>query len=357
MVQLPKEVLLLIWRHIDDLPTKCALSECSRGFHLELRPLLCSSIKKLSAQDLKAGDCSLRRSIECLWRRSDLTQSVQHLEVEKSVKCAYDERFYQSDSEEEIGDITLINLMSISIFHIKEGFLLDVLVKAAKRQRPFNRSNPFPFLQDVELICPQKNEMIWSDYAMPFFYLPAVREISALKAYEGSPGSYTKPDFADYRKPECQVTDIKLIHTIACWGMNEWIAACSKLEHFHLEFGVINSIRHTDGYYTLKAQAFRQSLLSVKDTLKTLHLEFGVSYKAYSKHLTEQSKVNLPFGSFKEFHVLEHLFMRHENLLRLPNAGPVEKHSSDHEPLIRILPKSLKSLAIDDIMRDLFPAL
>ena len=192
---------------------------------------------------------------------------------------------------------------------------------------------------------------------MPFFYLPAVREISALKAYEGSPGSYTKPDFADYRKPECQVTDIKLIHTIACWGMNEWIAACSKLEHFHLEFGVINSIRHTDGYYTLKAQAFRQSLLSVKDTLKTLHLEFGVSYKAYSKHLTEQSKVNLPFGSFKEFHVLEHLFMRHENLLRLPNAGPVEKHSSDHEPLIRILPKSLKSLAIDDIMRDLFPAL
>lgn len=111
MVQLPKEVLLLIWRHIDDLPTKCALSECSRGFHLELRPLLCSSIKKLSAQDLKAGDCSLRRSIECLWRRSDLTQSVQHLEVEKSVKCAYDERFYQSDSEEEIGDITLINLM------------------------------------------------------------------------------------------------------------------------------------------------------------------------------------------------------------------------------------------------------
>ncbi|PYI12375.1 hypothetical protein BO78DRAFT_434779 [Aspergillus sclerotiicarbonarius CBS 121057] len=356
--------------------------------------MLCSSIKKLSARDLKTGDCTLRRSIELLWRRPDLTRSVRHFEIERSVSCAYVENNYNSDSEEENGGNILIkkivdeicdtdlekkwwsshlqsscegawlavlltrltHLERLSISNIKPGFLLDVLVKAAKRQRPFG-NNPFPFLRDVELTCPQENETIWSAYAMPFFYLPAVRKISALKVYEGFPTSYTEPDFASYKRSECQVTEINLFHTIACYRMNEWIAACSKLESFHLEFGVINSIKHTNGYNALKASSFRESLLPAKHTLTTLHLEFDVSYKSHSRHLTNQSKDNLPFGSFKEFYVLEHLFMRHANLVRLPNAAPVERHSPNHEPLIEILPKSLKSLAITEIMDEFFPAL
>ncbi|PWY95137.1 hypothetical protein BO94DRAFT_581477 [Aspergillus sclerotioniger CBS 115572] len=318
-----------------------------------------------------------------------------HLEVEQSQKCPYDEKFYQSDSEEDIGDFAsihdmvteicdtdqdkdwwslhlqnscgwawlavlltrLTHLQSLSISHIKEGFLLDVLVKAAKRQHPFDKSTPFPFFRDVELTCPLENEMIWSDHAMPFFYLPAVRKVNALKVYEGSPGSYTKPDFADHRRSECPVTEINLIHTIACDDINDWIAACSKLEHFHLEFGMINSIKHTEGYNPLTAQAFRRSLLSAKYTPKSLRLEFRVSYKTYSKHHAEQSKMNLPFGSFKEFHVLENLFMRHANLIRSPNTGPMKEYSPDHELLIQILPRSLKSLEIVDIMDNTFPAL
>lgn len=60
-----------------------------------------------------------------------------------------------------------------------------------------------------------------------------------------------------------------------------------------------------------------------------------------------QEVVNGPFGSFKEFEVLEHLTSRHLNLVTLP--GIFTGHSNDGERFIDLFPRSLKSLQITEI--------
>lgn len=142
-----------------------------------------------------------------------------------------------------------------------------------------------------------------------------------------------------------------------CEGLTDWVAACSKLEYFQVVIGA-GPVYSTAGY-KFDPKKFHQSLLPSKDTLETLSLGFFGSYHMHRDSPSALTDVtdDLPFGSFKAFYVLEHLSMRHSNLVRLPDTESMDGHGCVQRSLINVLPGSLKSLKITEIAQELIPDL
>ncbi|KAI9926557.1 hypothetical protein MW887_004325 [Aspergillus wentii] len=265
----------------------------------------------------------------------------------------------------------LSRLESIAFDHDGPADLMStILDKAGLRQRPFHQAVPFPRLQTVALdcnhTCTSGDAGTYSDFSPGLFHLPSVRRIQGERLIECTENmeDARQSDLDGVKNPDCPVREIVLSQAPNCYGMRDWIAACSKLERFEVGIG---AMRYGSNDYTFNASRFRECLLPSKETLKTLCIGFDLDYHNHRYHRDDSPDVyiseitdDLPFGSFKAFHVLEHLSMRHPNLVKLPESSShFQENAHNQEPpsIIDQLPQSLKSLEITEIGWEFVPVL
>ncbi|KAE8154279.1 hypothetical protein BDV25DRAFT_135969 [Aspergillus avenaceus] len=239
------------------------------------------------------------------------------------------------------------NIQTLTLHTNQARLLQRILVKAGQRQRPFNTRVPFESLHTVRLDGSYQSSAIDSDLLLPFFYFPAVSVVKASSILE-CPLIKQTPynDFAGRTNPACRVSEIEIMDGFGCdEGLYKLISVCQKLSKFTFRAGALRDYYLKDMFI---AKAFRHSLLLARDTLTSLHLSFAPSYKS-SREMHRGSISNivrddLPFGSFRQFHVLERLYIRHRNLV---NFGTGDYNG--HLPLVQMLPRSLRWLTINDI--------
>jgi hypothetical protein len=364
----PDEVLLLIGEHIWDLPTKRNLTQCSRRFYWLFRPLLYSSlyIRSTYVAFEPIFQTITIPLIQNLCRRQDLALLVRHLTFTADggdgyLDAGFEDEHVDLDSvliegvldeiceteeeksrwishlkasnEEAWTSLLLTRLSRLETINVAYGnpyFLQLILNKAAKRQRPFHETPPFPFLRAVHISCDDGDNWVDADWAWPLFYFPAVRKVTGTNLHESPRGNPEGLAFdpSEIINPTRPVTEIKVIGTIDSEGLVNWVTACEKLETFKLAYGHQD---HEFDEYRFNPESFRQSLLQVKQTLKTLWLCFHTMYRdlqvdriAYNGGEVEEDdwKEYSPFGSLKEFSVLQDLHIRHANLVRLVGIVP-----------------------------------
>ncbi|GAB1191433.1 hypothetical protein APSETT444_000606 [Aspergillus pseudonomiae] len=349
---LPTELLLLTGDYIHDLPTKRALSECSRRFRQIFQPLLYTSITFGPTR-------SIPLIVQNLCREPYLASRVRHITLAHD--CEHWNRLHQSEIGRGI-DSTLIHRILNETFETKTektrwkkylnsfcgvawvGLLLtrlsrletlllaydhdellqDILEKAAMRQRPFHNTPPFPCLRRVQISSLAAWKPVTTDFVLPFLYFPVVREVLAYNIQE-RPLDQIQRSLAQLTigNPVCQVTRAGVMMGASDpTGMAKWAKLCPKLEHFHVVLYYPPNLH--DGH--LDIEAFRQALRQAKDTLKSLRLGFMWTASKGSDYQTPsmvQCDLYGLLGSLKDFSVLQQLSIPHASLvgLKFNNSG------------------------------------
>ncbi|BAE63477.1 unnamed protein product [Aspergillus oryzae RIB40] len=385
---LPNELILLVGEYInDDVFSKLALSKCSRRLQWLFDPTTVYSSIHISSIGTREVEL-----IQYLWHRPDLAQlvhdanfgfargfhpdypsltkacsprwnsTIEHIvddicESERE-KASWNMRLRQLCEDAWLGVLLsrLNNLKSITLGYGDNQWLLtSILDKALLGRRPFSTATPFPLLQKVTLINYQGQFKYNPHFALGWFHLPAVRTIEGVNMWDSSGGmDVGTSNISRLIDRVSSVTEVVLSPAFFCRGMGDWIAACPKLEHFKVDIGVISDAPSS---YIFDPREFRQGLAPRKKTLKALSIEFHNSYRRFrAKHRTMEvqhylGRDDLPFGSFREFIVLEHLSMRHANLMRLPGVNIRDSHDAAPQCLVDLLPTSLKSLEITDVVQ------
>ncbi|GAB1205853.1 hypothetical protein APSETT445_004532 [Aspergillus pseudonomiae] len=248
-------------------------------------------------------------------------------------------------------------MSSIMLAYGDEGFMNSIFDKAALRQGPFRTTTPFPFLQKVTLMSYSSLFQRTSGYSTGLFHLPAVHTIEGIGLWESFPRS-GKWDFRGVTGRMSPVTELVMSPVYGCRGLGEWIEACSKLERLQVNIGIMECLN-----YIFDPIAFRTCLVPCMKTLKDLCLRFHISYKE-DRALRRGEEVyfhllrdDLPLESFRKFCVLECLSLRHANLVQLPNTNIEDRYGAAPQSLLDLLPPSLKSLEITDVVHIYFPEL
>ncbi|PIG83543.1 glyceraldehyde-3-phosphate dehydrogenase [Aspergillus arachidicola] len=360
---LPNELILLVGQYItDDAFSKLALSKCSRRLQWLFDPPTVYSSLHISS--IGTREVAL---IQYLWRRPDLAHlvhdanfgfarcihpyypyllpkactlrwnsTIEHIvddicESERE-KTAWNTQLRQFCEDAWLGVLLslLNNLKSITLGYGGNQWLLtSILDKALLGRRPFSTTAPFPLLQKVTLKNYQGRFSYNPHFALGWFHLPAVRTIEGVNMWDSS--GRMDVGYVEYLdKPPCL-----------------------KLERFKVDIGVISD---APSPYIFDPRDFRQGLAPCKKTLKALSIGFHSSYRRFrARHRTMEVRhhlglEDLPFGSFREFIVLEHLSMRHANLMRLPGVNTGDSHDAAPQSLVDLSPTSLKSLEITDVV-------
>ncbi|KAB8277882.1 hypothetical protein BDV30DRAFT_234293 [Aspergillus minisclerotigenes] len=377
---LPNELILLIGKYIEgDIFTKLALSKCSRRLQwLFDPPMVYSSlhISSVGARDF--------RLIQNLLNRPDLARLVQHAYFLFTWSFRPDTRYMtepwnprwdsmiepivddicESEIEKvrwrrelrECCDEAWLGVLLTRLDYLKSitfacgderGLMNSILKKAALRQRPFSTTAPFPCCRRSPSKFTLCNGLV---------YLPAVRTIEAIETFEylSDEMDLISSNFPDLKNYTCPITEIVVSPAYNCRGIRDWVATCTKLERLKIDIGMVLDIPSS---YVFDPIDFRRCLDPCKETLKALSIGFDNSYGRFSAtyrtlevrhHL---GRDDLPFGSFKELIVLEHLSMRHANLMRLRGVNIRDSYDAAPQCLVDLLPTSLKSLEITDVVQ------
>ncbi|OGM42063.1 hypothetical protein ABOM_008575 [Aspergillus bombycis] len=218
----------------------------------------------------------------------------------------------------------LSRLETILLAYDHDELLQDILEKAVMRQRRFHNTPPFPCLQKIQISSLTACKPVATDFVLPFFYFPAVREVLAYNIQERPlDQSQRSLDQLTLGSPTCQVTSAGvMMGAFDPTGMAKWVQMCPKLEHFHAVLDYSPDLH--DG--NCNTNAFRQALLRVKETLKSLRLGFvrtasnGFDYQSPS---IVQCDLYGLLGSLQEFRVLQQLSIPHASLvgLKINNSG------------------------------------
>ncbi|PWY79518.1 hypothetical protein BO94DRAFT_497503 [Aspergillus sclerotioniger CBS 115572] len=372
MDRLPVEVLWSIDQQIDDLETRRALSQCSRRLYEVFSPLIFSSIEGRGPHP-----CLVKH----LWRRPDLACSVRNANIH-SYSCLC------TDFDRVAGDKELVEEMANEVCEEKEDrawwkdhlqnncpdALLAVLLtrlthlesitleSRGKTQfvplivedmssdirgrvrvswgfsgRPVGqRRFSLPFLQAVSLNGELEHTETISEFATSLLYLPTVRRIHFHGLWD------LNPNLSD----AIQSHNPKETH--------DGMMLSGKLTHFQVEIGSQNELSWT--HYYFRASEFRQLLLPSKDTLESLSLDFDSQHR-YRVNCLRNARSwganieHLPFGSFREFHVLKKLRIRHANLAGLPDSKWKQNSDEYTRPFpVDLLPSSLTSITITEVL-------
>ncbi|KAJ5552345.1 hypothetical protein N7494_001723 [Penicillium frequentans] len=243
--------------------------------------------------------------------------------------------------------VRLTHLQEIEFGHERSDLMSDILIKAANRQQPFHQGTPFPLLQDVRACVAWGASWIDSGFLLPFFYFPAVRRIYGTGIRE------TKDDenmcLANHQ-PLCPVQEITVEEGYWSRGMLDWLAVCTNLQHVSITVDLQADEYELDEEDQFDASQFWEALLPFTGTLKTLCIQYEYGYKALV--VDEKSVEESPFGSFKDFTVLETLTVRHDHLMGPSDDSDDSSQDWDMKPLAETLPHSLVSLRITDITVD-----
>ncbi|PWY90178.1 hypothetical protein BO70DRAFT_359173 [Aspergillus heteromorphus CBS 117.55] len=170
--------------------------------------------------------------------------------------------------------------------------------------------------------------------ALPLFYLPAVKKVTAYNVHQSmhpDPIAFETPSVPHATRPVTAI-DIRGAQNIR--GVPAWIAACDNLEIFKLSYGLytpyniknLSSLAYQTYTHSLISprqcdiKQLRGYLLPCRHTLKTLSLTYESTWQisrdfALTRRRLEDYQTEEPFGSFKEFEVLEELHIRHWNII------------------------------------------
>ncbi|KAH8431386.1 uncharacterized protein LDX57_009049 [Aspergillus melleus] len=267
--------------------------------------------------------------------------------------------------------VRLTHLQTLEIVSLyTEGLVPDILRKAAHRQRPFHEAPPFPCLRNIRASPGLMEPAIGSRFILPFFYFPAVRIIEGVH-YRWMRYHHTVCGLeidATYRKSILETLLLPVNHSSrpvrkivlqTCHRNRDilgWLKACTQLEHVDILLVRSGGEWYPDDPYTFSAPELRQALLPSQTTLRTLHVG-AIDMNSAAREMIDSSG---PMVSLKEFTVLEDLAIRHAHLLR-PSPSPSPSSATlgvrDQQQLCDILPTTIRSLGIRDIVKDDFPGL
>ncbi|KNG82107.1 hypothetical protein ANOM_010148 [Aspergillus nomiae NRRL 13137] len=134
--------------------------------------------------------------------------------------------------------------------------------------------------------------------------------------------------------------------------MLDWLAASTGLERIALVLSCHRDDWELPDEDMFKAPEFRSALLPFTRTLRTLHLEADHwSPDECASNIADDAG---PFGSLKEFAVLEDLRMRYVHLVQPSTPDSIHEFKG---PLVDILPSSLRNLEVLEIDEDHYPDL
>ncbi|KAJ5339881.1 hypothetical protein N7452_006609 [Penicillium brevicompactum] len=244
--------------------------------------------------------------------------------------------------------VRLTRLERITFGQEDSQLMSDIFRKAARHQRPFHQTLPFPHLREVLVDVQWSKAWVGSDFLTPFFYLPAVRRISGGPIGESDPEDLDKMSFGTSNSA-CPVREFTITEAWWCRGMFDWLAACTELEHITIVLSHHRDDLELPDSDMFKAPDFRNALLPFTGTLKTLQIEAHPRQTFHGDWWSNIADHTGPFGSFKEFAVLESLRIRHAHLGLQSTSGSICVTGG---PLIDILPSSLRSLEILEIDED-----
>ncbi|KAJ5973208.1 hypothetical protein N7481_010418 [Penicillium waksmanii] len=381
MDRMPQELLLLIGKHIqgssDSQNTLYSLTLCCRHFHDVFQPMIYHS---LSISSFSVG---FARLIMRLWRRPDLASQVRRLEmcwsdcsdcdqdsadklsedpeVVRFIEEALNEIFTPEEEDtrsiwEQHLDTEFLcaeawlglllvranQLQTIEFGHEHSELMSNILHKAANRQYPFHRAPPFPYLEEVQACVAWGAAWIDSGFLTPFFYFPAIRTIYGSAIGERRDDENMTLDKSYISSP---VREIIVDEAYWCRGMLDWLMVCTKLEHVSINIEVQADEYEISDHEKFDASLFRTMLLPSAKTLKTLRVCYGEWYR---DKLEEHDADDAPFGTFRDFVVMEDISVRHSHLI-----GRISPDSTDHwdtKPLVDILPFTLQRFEIIDLM-------
>lgn len=359
--------------------TLCSLTLCSRRLHALFQPLLLYHI---------TPDWSIHviHLIIRLWRHPELARQVRHLaaswlgcdgrpckglsedetvgdEVVEFVDNALDEIFEpeEEDTRTKWREHLLIpckeawlglllvrttHLKTIEFSHGSTGLMSDILRKAARRQRPFHRTPPFPHLQAVFVSSQTADTWVDPAFLQPFFYLPAVRKINGGPMGESDLDG-TETWSRDIRYCSRSVREFTIRPSWWCHSILDWLAASPALEHVALVFRLHPDEGHLPDKRKFHAPEFRHALLPFTRTLRTLHLQVEVPFAEDWRSVTHDTR---PFGCLREFAVLEVLRIRWVHLLQAPPTTRVLRfRAKETQSLVDILPASLRRLDVLEV--------
>lgn len=378
MDRLPNELLLAIGKHAQEdgcaQSTLHSLSLTCRRFHDLFSPLMYSYISSDNFTESFIG------LIMRMWRQPELARQVHRLdlcwsqcdqhdplemndEMQSFIKHALEDIFTTEEQEQKelwtehlhgeegiCGEawlglflVRLTNLRILEFQHEHSDLVSEILLKAAKRQQPFHHEPPFPHLKEVRACVAWGASWIDSGFVEPFFYFPQVRKIYGTAIGEKKDEDMDLKSYQDV----CPVQDITVEEGYWCRGMLDWLAVCTHLEHISIRVEIQADEYDLDEEKQFDASKFRLALLPFTTTLKTLRIGYGDAYK--DQVVAEKDVVENPFGSFKDFNVLETLKVRHDHLMKSPDNSIL---NWDMKPLTEILPHCLVNLEITDIMFD-----
>jgi hypothetical protein len=235
--------------------------------------------------------------------------------------------------------IRLNHLRVVEFGHEHSELISDVLLKAANRQQPFHQTPPFQFLQEVRACVGWGASWIDSGFLLPFFYFPSVRTIYGTAIGESRDEANEDLDTC---QTSCPVKEITVEEGYWCRGMLNWLGLCTDLEHISISVDIQADEYHLQEDEEFDASIFYLALLPFTKTLKSLRI--GYEYAYQDQVVDEKEEIENPFGSFKDFEILENLTVRHDHMMQLPDE------SGSAELLAEFLPHSLVSLEITDIV-------
>lgn len=193
-----------------------------------------------------------------------------------------------------------------------------------------------PRLTSMHMYWPDESQMS-VDFAFPFFQLPAIRHFSA--------AGFLKSVTEWKNKSQSPITHILLMYCLLEDGARQIVQSCKNLQSFiylHSEADMIEGDPDPDPDPMIKPlpKLFRDSLLSARQSLETLCLDFNSDTSSGGARFTT-------FGSLSEFTALKHLHIT--ACVLLPLYCPVGSHSSPNQHLPDILPRSLEMLHVEGV--------
>ncbi|EDN02299.1 predicted protein [Histoplasma mississippiense (nom. inval.)] len=174
-----------------------------------------------------------------------------------------------------------------------------------------------PRLTSMHMYWPDESQMS-VDFAFPFFQLPAIRHFSA--------AGFLKSVTEWKNKSQSPITHILLMYCLLEDGARQIVQSCKNLQSFiylHSEADMIEGDPDPDPDPMIKPlpKLFRDSLLSARQSLETLCLDFNSDTSSGGARFTT-------FGSLSEFTALKHLHIT--ACVLLPLYCPSDCHPSSN---------------------------
>ncbi|OJZ89027.1 hypothetical protein ASPFODRAFT_478020 [Aspergillus luchuensis CBS 106.47] len=313
MERLPTEIIEMIGTFVDDKPTQRALTESSVEFHTLFTPRLYSSITLPSIWTPVQFDL-IRR----LCSSPELASLVRHFAFRIG---GYDN-------------------------------YARIWRPAAFRPQPPVHAAPFQRLKDMFLFQNRRQisaqTLLTSQHILYSLCFPALNHVSVCGHFDYWDYEQDLEKCLRYDKfmiTNCPVKEVTIWPSEYCNEIIQWFRASTNLERLNL---VISQVEREPPEIIVTDYS-RQGLLMVKDTLKSLSIQWderlqqGFRERGPNFHRLKMSIFRL--SSLMELDALENLIIPHLNLKGLPDQPTYEYSKS----FISNFPASLKTLRITDI--------